>query len=183
MRLKIFVLIIIFALSTMAFTETSNTPKPVLKKGDVAHFIKSFPQLKEDFKKFEVKYDGKSGAFTYPMALKASGEFLGVLKKHGWDEHFFTKMTTIIMGYSMLSAREEMGKADPQFAKNIEKIKSNTQLSDEMKKQMVDQLTHVKSMMKNQQKFLKSSIQKADMELIKSRLEDLKKLFNHKKKK
>ena len=183
MRLKIFVLIIVFTLATMAFAETPNTPKPVLKKGDVDHFIKTFPQLKEDFKKFEVKYDGKSGAFTYPLALKASGDFLGVLKKHGWDEHFFTKMTTIFMGYSMIFAGVEMAKADPQFAKNIEKIKSNTHLSEEMKKQMVDQLMQVKGMLNNQQKFLKGSIQKADMELIKARLEELQKLFIHKKKK
>ena len=177
MKLKVFVLVILFTLSAVVFADEPEAPKPVLKPGDVKHFIKTFPLLKEELKKFEVKYDGKSGIVTYPEALAASGEFLGILKKHGWDEHFFTKTAAICVGYSMIVAGKAMKNADPQVAKAIKEIESNPHLSDAMKKQMIDQMKTVKGVMKEQQKALKKSAHKADMELIKPHIEDLKKLF------
>lgn len=183
MKLKIVILIILLALTVPVFSDNSEDPKPVLKKGDVIRFIKTFPLLKEDFKKFEIKYDNKSGAVNYPKALKASGEFLSILKKHGWDEHFFSKMAVISMGYSMLTAGKEMKNADPQFEKSIQELKSNTHLSEEMKKQMIDQLMKVKGIMKNQQQVIKKMVPKEDMALIKPRLKELKTLFDNKKKK
>ena len=179
MKLKVFVLVILFTLSAVVFADEPEAPKPVLKPGDVKHFIKTFPLLKEEFKKFEVKYDGKAGIVTYPEALAASGEFLGILKKHGWDEQFFTKTAAICVGYSMIVAGKAMKNADPQVAKAIKEIESNPHLSDAMKKQMIDQMKTVKGVMKEQQKALKRSAHKADMELVKPHIEDLKKLFEN----
>jgi hypothetical protein len=180
MKLKVFVLVIVFALSSLVFAEDTEAPKPVLKPGDVKHFIKTFPLLKEEFKKFEVKYNGKSGIITYPEALMVSQEFLGILKKNGWDEHFFAKTAAIAMGYSMIIAGKEMKNADPKVAKAIKDIESNPALSDAMKKQLIEQMKTVKGAMKQQQKVLKKYAHKADMELIKSHIEDLKKVFDHK---
>jgi hypothetical protein len=179
MKLKVIVLVILFALSSLVFADEPEAPKPVLKPGDVKHFIKTFPLLKEEFKKFEVKYDGKSGAMNYPEALMVSQEFLGILKKHGWDEHFFAKTAAICVGYSMIVAGKEMKNADPKIAKAMKEIESNPHLSDAMKKQLLDQMKSVKGVMKEQQKALKSSAHKADMELIKPHIEDLKKVFDH----
>jgi hypothetical protein len=179
MKLKIFVLVILFALSAVVLADEPEKPKPVLKPGDVKHFIKTFPLLKEDFKKFEVKYDGKSGITTYPEALMVSQEFLSILKKHGWDEHFFAKTAAICVGYSMIVAGKEMKNADPQIAKAMKEIESNPNLSAEMKKQLLEQMKSVKGVMKEQQKAFKRSAHKADMELIKPHIEDLKKLFDH----
>lgn len=179
MKLKVFVLVILFALSSMVFADEPEAPKPVLKPGDVKHFIKSFPLLKEELKKFEVKYDGKAGIVTYPEAIKASSEFLGILKKHGWDEHFFEKTAAICVGYSMIVAGKAMKDADPKVAKAMKEIESNPHLSAEMKKQLIEQMKTVKGAMKQQQKALKKSSHKADMELIKPHIEDLKKVFEH----
>lgn len=179
MKLKIFVFVILFTLSAVVFADETETHKPILKPGDVKHFIKTFPLLKEELKKFEVKYDGKSGIMTYPEALMVSQEFLGILKKHGWDEHFFAKTAAICLGYSMIIAGKEMKNADPKFAKAMKEIESNPHLSADMKKQLIEQLKSVKGTMKEQQKLIKRNVHKADMEFIKPHIEDLKKLFEN----
>lgn len=177
MKLKVFVLVILFTFSAMLIADEPKAPKPVLKPGDVKHFIKSFPLLKEELKKFEVKYDGKAGIVTYPEAIKASSEFLGILKKHGWDEHFFEKTAAICLGYSSIVAGKAMKDADPKVAKAMKEIESNPNLSAEMKKQLIEQMKTVKGAMKQQQKVVKKYAHKADIELIKPHIDDLKKVF------
>jgi len=180
MKLKVCVLVILFALSVVVFAEepqATQPTKPVLKPGDVKNFIKTFPLLKEEFKKYDVKYDGKSGVVTYPEALAASQEFLGILKKHGWDEHYFEKTAAICMGYSMIVYGQEMKKANPQIEKAMKEIESNPHLSAEMKKQMMDQMKTVKGAMKEHEKVVKRYAHEADMELIKPHIKDLKELF------
>jgi len=179
MKVKVFVLVILFALSVVAFADEPQVPQPILKPGDVKHFIKTFPLLKEDLKKFEVKYDGKSGIITYPEAIKASSEFLGILKKHGWDEHYFEKTAAICLGYSMIVSGKEMKKVDPQIEKAMKEIESNPNLSAEMKKQLIEQMKTVKGVMKEQQKVVKRYAHKADVELIKPHIQDLKELFEN----
>jgi hypothetical protein len=179
MKLKIFVLVILFTLSAMVLADEPEAPKPVLKPGDVKHFIKTFPLLKEELKKFEVKYDGKAGIVTYPEAIKANSEFLGILKKHGWDEHFFAKTAAISLGYSSIVTDKAMKDADPQVAKAMKEIESNPALSDAMKKQLIEQMKTVKGVMKEQQKVVKKYAHKADIELIKPHIEALKKVFEH----
>jgi hypothetical protein len=179
MKLKVFVLVILFALSVVVFADEPQTPKPILKPGDVKHFIKTFPLLKEDFKKFDVKYDGKSGIVTYPEALAASQEFLGILKKHGWDEHYFEKAGAICLGYSTIISGKAIKDADPQIAKAMKEIESNPNLSAEMKKQLMEQMKSVKGVMKEQQKEVKKYAHEADVELIKPHIEELKELFEN----
>ena len=179
MKLKIFVLAMLFTISVVVWADESQAPQPILKPGDVKNFIKTFPLLKEDLKKFDVKYDGKSGIVTYPEALAASQEFLGILKKHGWDEHYFEKTAAICLGYSMIVYGKEMEKVDPEITKAMKEIESNPHLSADMKKQLIDQMKAVKGVMNEQQKTLKRSVNEADMELIKPQLEDLEKIFEN----
>ena len=179
MRFKIFILVIIFVLSVVVFADEPQSPQPLLKPGDVKNFIKTFPLLKEDFKKFDVKYDGKSGIVTYPEALAASQEFQGILKKHGWDEHYFEKTAAICLGYSTIVYGKEMQKVDPAIDKAMKEIESNPNLSAEMKKQLMEQMKSVKGTMKQQQQALKESVNEADMELIKPNIQDLKKIFEN----
>ncbi len=179
MKLKVLVLVILFTLSAMVFADEPEAPKPVLKKGDVEHFIKTFPLLKEELKKYEVKYDGKAGIVTYPEAIQASSEFLGILKKHGWNEQYFAKTAAICMGYSSIVAGKAMKDADPQVAKAMKEIESNPHLSAEMKKQLIEQMKTVKGAMKEQQKVVKKYAHKADVELIKPYIDELKKVFEH----
>ncbi len=179
MKLKIFVLVMLFTLSAMVLADKPQAPQPILKPGDVKNFIKTFPLLKEDLKKFDVKYDGKSGSITYPEALAASQEFLGILEKHGWDEHYFAKTAAICLGYSMIVYGKEMEKVDPEITKAMKEIESNPHLSADMKKQLIEQMKSVKGVMKEQQKTLKRSVHEADMALIKPQLEDLKKIFEN----
>ena len=153
-------------------------PDPVLKKGDVLRFIKTYPLMVEDFEKYEVKMNAESGEMTYPEALKANQEFMGILKKHGWDEHFFLKMQAIALGYVVLTAEDDQQEMDPNIEKQIKEIEANTALSEEMKKQMIEQLKNIKGVMKQQYDMLNRSIHKADLELIKPHIEDLKKLFD-----
>ena len=152
MKLKVFALVILFTLSAVVLADEPEAPKPVLKPGDVKHFIKTFPLLKEEFKKFEVKYDGKAGIVTYPEAVAASQDFLGILKKHGWDEHFFEKTAAICLGYSTIVSGKALKDADPQVAKAMKEIESNPHLSAEMKKQLIEKMKNVKGAMKQQQK-------------------------------
>jgi len=179
MKLKIFVLVILFTLSAMVLADKPQAPQPILKPGDVKNFIKTFPLLKEDLKKFDVKYDGKSGSITYPEALAANQEFLGILEKYGWDEHYFEKTAAICLGYSMIVYGKEMEKVDPEITKAMKEIESNPHLSADMKKQLIEQMKSVKGVMKEQQKTLKRSVHEADMALIKPQLEDLKRIFEN----
>jgi hypothetical protein len=149
-------------------------PKPVLKEGDVKHFIKTFPLLKKDLKDFGMEYEAKAGNVTIPDALKASEKFLEILKKHGWDEQFFTKMATITFGYSSIQYGAGIKKATPEIEKSLKEIEANTALSAEMKEQLKKQIMAAKDMMKLQEKELGKRIHKSDLELIRPLIKELK---------
>jgi hypothetical protein len=177
MKMKVLILVVLFALASFVIAEDPETPKPLLKKGDVMKFIKTFPLLKKDFDKFGVKHEAKEGSVTYPEALKASAEFRGILKKHGWDEHFFEKTMVIAMGYAGIVYKKGIAEADPKMQKAIKEIKSNTALSDEMKKQLIQSMQAAKGAIKQQSMEFSKRIHKADIELIKPHIEELKKVM------
>ena len=61
MKLKVAVLAILLVLSSLVvLADEPEPPKPVLKVGDIKHFIKTFPVLKKDFEKFNLKYSSIS---------------------------------------------------------------------------------------------------------------------------
>ena len=95
--------VILLTIIPVSFAAAEDSPKPVLKSGDVEHFIKTFPQLSKEFEKFGAQYEAKSGDVQIPAALKANQEFLGILKKYGWNEQFFQKFGAIMMGVTLIT--------------------------------------------------------------------------------
>lgn len=177
MRNKLLVTIIFILLVSSLAAEEVEPPKPVLNKGDVEQFIKTFPQLKKDLKKYEAKDEEDAGDITYPEALKANVEFMAILKKHGWDEKFFPKLEAISIGYMISIAEEDAKEMESKNEKAIKEINSNSALSEAMKKQMIQSMEMAKGQMKIQQDLFKTRIHPKDIELIKPHIEEIKKLF------
>ena len=175
-------MLIIFTLFILvSFTAAQDPPKPpkqILKPGDVEHFIKTFPLLEKDFEKFNMKYEAKSGDVTFPEALKASNEFLQLLKKHGWDENFWLKAGTIMMGYSAIVYGKEIKKADSEFEKSLKDIESNPNIPAAMKKQLKDQLKAAQGMMKTQGSALQQNIHAQDLKLITPHIKEIQKVID-----
>lgn len=46
-----------------------------------------------------------------PEAVMAGNQYLSILKKHGWDETFWTKLTTILQDIHILYTKK--GKRKP----------------------------------------------------------------------
>ena len=169
------VLVVLLTVPCLAIAQESA--EPVLEKGDVEKFIKTFPVFKEELEELGMKYEAKEGDYTVPEAVQASNEFNVVLKKHGWDETFFSKMGTIFMGYVSLAHKKEMAQMDPEIEKAIKEIESTTGMSEAMKKQMVERLRATQKMMGGQQGAMQQSVHKLDLALIQPHIPELRKLF------
>lgn len=179
MKHKIFILfILVLLVSFAAAQDPPKPPKQVLKAGDVKHFIKTFPLLEKDFEKFNMKYEAKSGDVTFPEAMKVSNEFIQLLKKHGWDENFWQKAGTIMMGYSAVVYGKEIKKADSGFEKSLKEIESNPNIPAAMKKQLKDRLKAAQGMMKTQGGALKMNIHPQDLELITPLVKEIQKVID-----
>ena len=175
MRIKMFFAALVgIALFSVTLAADTETGKPVLEKGDVLRFIKTFPAMKADFEKSGAEYDARQGQVTYPEAMKQSREFMGILKKHGWDEKFWTKISAIISGYGILAYNLAVGNVDPQLAAALKQIDDNAALSDAMKKQLKEQVLASKGALKEQGKAMLKMVHPEDMALIKPNLEKLK---------
>jgi len=173
-------LLLITLLVIPALAVAQESAEPVLQKGDVERFIKTFPAVKEELEKLGMKYETEDGEYTVPEAIQASAEFTALLKKHGWDETFFMKMGTIFMGYISLAHKKEMAQMDPEIEKAIKEIESTAGVSEAMKKQMVERLRATQKMMGGQQGAMQQSVHEADLELIRPLIPELKKLFEDK---
>lgn len=176
--LQIFLrLLLITLLMSPAMAAAQESAEPVLQKGDVEKFIATFPVLKEELEELGMRYEAEEGEYTLPEAIQANAEFNALLKKHGWDETFFVKMSTIFMGYITLEHGKEMQEMDPEFEKAIKEIESTAGMSEAMKQQMIERLKATQKMMGGQQEAMKQSVHVNDLELIRPKLGDLKKLF------
>jgi len=176
------ILLLLVSFSFVTAEDPPQPPKQILKPGDVKHFIKTFPLLKEDMEKFNMKYETKSGDVTVPEALKVSSEFIEVLKKHGWDENFWGKFGTIMMGYSSIVYGKEMKKADSAMEKSLKEIDSNPNIPASMKQQLKDQLKATKGILKSQGTAFKMNIHPADLALIKPLINEIQKIVDDKNK-
>ncbi len=174
MKLKVLITVVLFCLASFVMAKEPEPPKPVLKEGDVKHFIKTFPLLKKDLKDFGMEYEAKAGNVTIPDALMASEKFLEILKKHDWDKQFFTKMAAITLGYSTIVYGKEIKKADPELEKSIKQIEANAYISEAQKKQMIEQIKMAKGVLKSQEQLLKKRLHKSDLALIRPLSKELK---------
>jgi len=159
--------IALLVLMSASVALVQGPPAPILKTGDVEHFIKTFPLLEKEMEDYGFKYEAREGTMTVPEAVEASNEFLAILKKHGWDDHFFQKTAVILSGYSSLVYGDEIKKAASAFEKSIKEIDSNPQLSTEMKRQLKEQMKAAESAMKMQDTTFKSNIHANDLKMIK----------------
>lgn len=177
-KLTLFVgLFFVFTSFCTMMAETPETQKQILKAGDVARFIKTFPLLKRDFEKYGAAYKVKEGNVTIPQAMKASQEFQGILKKHGWDEHFFSKFSAIVLSYTSIVYKKELKKAESKFEAAKKKIMENTAISDQMKKQMLAQMNTARGMLKTQGTIWGKRIHPKDIELVRPFVKELKKVL------
>lgn len=157
----------VFLFFIVSLVVTAETPtQPILKAGDVEHFIKSFPALSKELKALGAQYDAHSGLMNYPAALRANNKLQELLKKHGWDEQFFTKTATICMGYSVAVYGKEYKRANPELEKSLQEIEANTSLSAELKKQMKDALMAAKAGLAESEKAMTKMINPQDLKLI-----------------
>ncbi|MCK5055516.1 MAG: hypothetical protein KAT34_02605 [Candidatus Aminicenantes bacterium] len=178
MKQKIILMVVLLLL--VSFVTAEDPSKQILKPGDVERFIKTFPLLKEDMEKFNMKYEAKSGDVTIPEALKVSSEFLKILKKHGWDENFWQKFGAIMMGYSSIVYGKEMKKADIEMEKSLKELDSNPNIPDSMKKQLKEQLKAAKSVMQSQGNTLQMNIHPSDLSLITPHIKEIREIVDDK---
>jgi hypothetical protein len=176
MKIKwiLFITLALFVVSSFGIADEPETPKPLLKKGDVVRFIKTFPQMEKDFKQFGAQYEAQSGNVTIPEAMKASQDFMNILKKHGWDENFFQKLSVIMMGYSAIEYGKQATKSQAEFEKSLKEIESNPNIPPAMKEQLKQQLKSAYGIMKTQGTELQKRIHPADLNLIRPQVQKLK---------
>jgi len=176
---KLAALVLIAALAGFAFA--GEDPKPILKKGDVEKFIKTYPALSEELDKFGIELEGEAGNYTVPEPLRYNQELLGILKKHGWDEHFFAAVGTIMRGYINIVYKQEVKSMDKEVAEAIEKIEGDPNLSDAMKKQMVEQMKASQKMMSGGAAVYGQEIHPDDFAQVTENIEGLKEVLEEKK--
>jgi len=175
---KILSLAFLMTFCLAVFPKTDPVPDPVLEKGDVEKLIKTWPYLKKDFKKFGMKMDTKEGNVTLPEAYRTGQEYLSILKKHGWDEHFWQKFTVILQGYSLFEYKKGEKEADSSMSKSMKELENNPHISDAMKKELMEKMKMVKNAMGQQGTILKKNINPRDLEYIKLKLKKIKNVLD-----
>ena len=178
MKVSSSIIIILFLLASAAIAQ--EKPMQILESGDVEHFIETFPKLETDLERYGLRYEARECNVTIPEALKAKDDFLSILKKHGWDENFFQKFGTIMIGYSSIVYGKEMKKAETEFEKSISEIDANPNLTAEMKSQFKEQMRAAQSALKNQDNTLMKSIHQNDLDMVKPYIEEIKKVIDKK---
>ncbi len=178
MKKKLFVSFMLLIFVAFAFAQAPKPTEPVLKAGDVEHFIKTFPDLQKDLENYGFKYEAQKGDMTIPDALKAKEDFLDILKKHNWDSNFFTKMSTILLGYSYLQYGDQIKAADSKLSSAMKEIESNPNIPAATKEQMKQQMMAAQGMMKTQGTAIFQNINPQDVALIKPFINEIKKIVD-----
>ena len=102
---------------------------------------------------------------------------LSLLKKNGWDESYYVKAGAIILGFSSIIYGEERKKADAAFIESVKEIDSNPHLSEQMKKQIKDQMKVAGDAMKLHDSAFKDRVHPNDMKMIIPYIKDLKRVL------
>jgi len=177
MKRNVLLLVAIALVMISVFLVAEEPPKQTLQQGDVEKFIQTLPALTQDMKNFDTKMDAKQGNITIPEAMKASGDFNAILKKHGWDESFYTKIQTIVMGYSALVYGESLIGANAEIAKALQEIDSNPGFTPEMKAQLKEQMKQAGGSLVAERENMLKAIHPTDLTFIKAKVKELKKVL------
>ena len=171
MAISILVLLFGFVLS-------DDPVRPVLEKGDVSHFVKTYPQLKNDMEAFGLDYDSEESELTIPQGIQSNQELMAILKKHGWDEHFFQKAMVIITGYATVRYDRESVTADSEMEQALKEIESNPDLPASMKQQLKQQIAAAQGAIGQTGQGLKQNIHPADLALVQAQIKQLKQVLD-----
>jgi hypothetical protein len=176
MKRTMFALIAVLMLICVAGLQAEKTPAPkaVLQKGDVEKFMKSFPAMSKELYALGVQFDQKSGAADVPKALAANAKANALLKKYGWDDKYYLKLSVIMSGLYLLAYEQE---ANPQIEASIKQIEASPDLSAAQKKDMIAQLRQAMGDSNTEVGAAKASIHKDDLAQIKPRVKELMKMF------
>lgn len=99
------VFLLVFALNVQAQEKATA----VLSNEDISLFLKTFKPLAKDLEKLGEKYQNTTDVST-TEALFANKEAMAIFKKHGWNELYAGKFSTIMSGTTYLSLIEELDK-------------------------------------------------------------------------
>lgn len=129
----------------------SFTSEAYLKPGDVDRFLKDFKPMMTELK---LLGDGVNSQQTVSQlqAMRTSEELQTILDKYGWEEHYNTTFSVIVLGYAE--------------AKLVREFENMTVEQKNMLKEL--------GMDKNKMKYVHES----DLKKIMSRFDALDKLFN-----
>lgn len=172
---------LILLIFVAGFSVYGEDPEPKLKPGDVEHFLKTFPLVSQQLEELGMQYEAESGDYDLPDAARFNQEFLAILKKHGWDENFFSVMALIMKGYTALAYKAELPEIDRKIAEAIKEIEANPALSDAMKKQMIEQIKASQGLAAGQQTTLEEDIHPDDLAQISEYMEEIKALLDEDK--
>jgi len=175
------IIMLIFLIPFMGVAKNDPLPDPVLAKGDIEKFVKTWPLLEKDFKNFGMKMDARGGNVTMPESVMVGNKYLSILKKHGWDENFWSKFTVILQGYSHFEYKKGKKEANIGMSKSMKELEKNPHLSPEMKKKLIANLKMVEGALAQQGKLLQNSINPKDLEFIKPNLDKIKKVIDKNK--
>ena len=141
-RLLLIAVCLLSFLIVNIFAQEEEAKQIELTSSDVKTFIQSFPQIVEEFKKLDVKYDAESREFNVSEASDIINEVNAVVRKHGYKDYsdFYIKVGTISMTYAAIKMEKEGVNVQPEIEQAIKEIEKNENYSAEQKKQMIDML-------------------------------------------
>ena len=157
-NLTTYIMVLLVGFGTVQAQEIS----PVLKNGDIDHFIKSFKPMTTELEALGHTFNAsdENDNEMNPMAdfanmrmkmkeVMSKNEVLTILKKYDWDENFLDIYIAVSMGYFYNTINMELDKMD-----DAEK---------EMAKPMMDMFLNQITLM----------VHKDDIEMLKPRMADL----------
>lgn len=91
-------------------TEADDAPKAVLKKGDIEHFIETYPKLVAEIEALGEDFDDIEDP-TAAQALFANAKFQSILEKYKWEqESYVLKLSAITSGFAVVKIEAELAK-------------------------------------------------------------------------
>ena len=132
-------------------SEAQAADKPVLSAKDIKHFIDTLPALSKELEAYGAGFNMRKHQ-SAAKALAANQQVRAIFDKYGWNaEGFYTKMATITAGFAIAEMQKQLADLPP------------------------DQRAMVESAMKGQMP--EFSLHPKDLALIKTKMQDLRKLF------
>jgi hypothetical protein len=100
----------------------TEDPGPVLVEGDVVKFIETLPKIASKLDALGKSFEAVQSP-EQAEAMLANNEVQSIMQQHGWKpEEFFTKATTISMGFGLVKMQAELAKMPPEQRQMMEQM-------------------------------------------------------------